>query len=57
MADHGGFSDDGFGYCFHRHVANDRGGFVNTDERNIADIDTGVFCRQRKGLLNAKHIT
>lgn len=43
MADHGGFSDDGFGYRFHRDVTNDRGGFVNTDERNIADIDTGIF--------------
>ena len=57
MADHGGFSDDGFGDRFHRHVANDRGGFVNADKRNIADIDSSVFSRQRKCLLNAKHIT
>ena len=57
MADHGRFGDDGFGNGFHRHIANHRRGFVNADERNIADIDPRALCDESEGLLNAEHVT
>jgi hypothetical protein len=47
MADHGGLGDDGFRDGFHRHIANDRRGFVNANKRNIAELNAGRFCRLR----------
>ena len=56
MADHGGFSNDGFRDGFHRHVTNDGGRFVDADQADITQGDTRFFHQHVQRLIDAENV-